>query len=54
MYELAHDLPNDLGWDLGKVGDFKKISKLHEFIAQYPVLQNENFVNTSQKLLKTR
>ena len=41
IYELSHELPNDLRLrklrDLRKLGNFKKVPKLHRIIAQCPV-----------------
>ena len=36
VYELPHELPNDLR-NLRKLGNIRKLSKLHRMIAQYPV-----------------
>ena len=33
LYDLPHELLTNLVWDLGKLGDFRKISKLHKIIA---------------------
>ena len=39
IYELSHELPNDLRLkDLRKLGNIKKISKLHRIIAWCSVL----------------
>ena len=32
IYELAHELPNDLRLDLRKLGNIRKMSKLHRMI----------------------
>ena len=38
IYELLHELPNDLRLkDLRKLGNIRKVSKLHRMIAQCPV-----------------
>ena len=34
IYELSHELPNNLR--LGKLGDIRKVPKLHRMIAQSP------------------
>ena len=53
IYELPHELPNDLRLDLRKLGNMRKVSKPHRMIAQCPAPgQNESF--TSRKLLKNR
>ena len=55
IYELSYELTNDLRYyDLRKLENIKKISNPDRIIAQRqpPGPQNENFVNTSKKLLK--
>ena len=37
IYELLHELPMDLRLNLRKLGDIRKVSKLHRLIAQCPV-----------------
>ena len=49
IYELPHDLPNDLRLRL----ELENIRKISKSSAQSSS-QNENFVNTSKKLLKNR
>ena len=58
IQELLHELPNDLRL-LRKLGNIKKVSKLHRIIAQRPASpppqkKNASPVNTSTKLLKNR
>ena len=46
MYESLRELPNDLR--LTKVGNNRKVSKLHKIIAQYPApMPSESLPNTS-------
>ena len=33
IYELPRELPNDLRLKLGKLGNYRKVSKLHRMIA---------------------
>ena len=40
-------------YDLRKLGNIRKLSKLHRMRAS-PPCQNEHFVNTNKKLLKGR
>ena len=37
IYELSHDLPNNLSHNLRKLGNIRKASKPHRMIAQYPL-----------------
>ena len=53
IYDLFHELPNDLK----KLGNVKKLPKLHRMIDPRPSLppsQIESPVNTRRKLLKNR
>ena len=55
IYESLHELPNDLRLkDLRKLGNIRKLPKLHRIIAQCSApAKNESFVNTSRKPSKT-
>ena len=38
IYELPHELPNDLKlYEIRKLGNIRKVSKLNKMIAYYPV-----------------
>ena len=51
IYELPHELQNNLR----KLGNIRKVSKLHRIIAWYLIfLPKSNFLNTSKKLFKNR
>ena len=51
IYELPQELPNNLR--LRKLGDIRKVSKLHRMIAQCPApCQNKHFVSVSKRVPK--
>ena len=56
IYELSHELPNDLR--LRILGNWKISRKSQNFIellpSAQPYYQNENFVNTTKKPVKNR
>ena len=51
IYELPHKLPNNLR--LRKLGNIRKVSKIHRMIAYCPApWENKNFVNTGKRVPK--